>query len=174
MDYIVEEEPDLAKKTSYITLGAYNTNAMFSPRFDPSSGKYAFITPFSKEQRIPIIDPTKTTGTLVRALIEDEDPGTTLLAYDSNSYLTVGEVVDLWSEASGKPIEYVEVSVETMHQKFGVSNEMLDGVAALKEYGYMGSSDGFIEPHQLKKKVETKSFETWLNERNWDEVLGGS
>lgn len=174
VDYILAEERELAKKTSYITLGGYNTNAMFSPKLDPSSGRYRFITPFSKDQMLPIIDPLNSTGPFVRALIEDEDPGTTLLAYDFNSYLTMGEIANLWSKASGKEVDYVEVSVDIMHQKFGVSKEMLDGPAALKEFGYMGKTDGFIEPHQLKKQVVTKSFETWLNERNWVEVLGSA
>jgi hypothetical protein len=174
VDYILEEEPQLAKKTSYINLGGYNTNAMFSPKLDPSSGRYSLITPFSKDQRIPIIDPLNSTGPFVRALIEDEDPGTTLLAYDSKSYLAMGEIANLWSKASGKEVDYVEVSVDILHQKFGLSKEMLDGPAALKEFGYMGKTHGFIEPHQLKKQIDTKSFETWLNERNWAQVLGGS
>lgn len=102
------------------------------------------------------------------ALIEDENPGTNLLAYDS--YLSFGDLADKWSKASGKEADYVEVTTEFMHQNFGIPKEILIGLDAMNEYGYMGGID-HIEPGQLKKKVDTKSIETWLEERNWEEVL---
>ena len=168
-DYIMEEEPELAKKTSFIYLGGYNTNPLVSPNLDPTSGTYMFILPFSKDIRMPVIDPKESTGPFVRALIEDEDAGTSLLAYDS--YPTIGEIVDLWSRASGQQAIYMEVTSDFMHQKFGLPRDMLHGLEAQKEYGYTGGVEGIIEPFQLKKQVKTKSLEDWLNERDWKAVL---
>ncbi len=169
IEYILEDEPELAKKTSFIYLGAYNTNAMLTPRLDPASGRYTFILPMSRDLKLPIIDPKNSTGPFVRALIEDEDAGTKLLAYDS--YLSMGEVSEMWAKASGKEAAYVEVSAEIMHLKFGVPKEVLDAPAYFAEYGFMGGVEDFIEPGQLKKEVKTKSIETWLNQRDWNEVL---
>jgi hypothetical protein len=169
VEYILREEPDLAKKTSFIYLDAYNTNALLSPRLDPASGQHTFVSPFSRDVRIPIIDQNNSTGPLVRALIEDEDAGINLLAYDS--YLSIGEVADFWSRASGKEVNYVEVSAEIMHQQFGIPKEVMDSPAFINEFGYMGGVGGFIEPFHLKKQVHTKSFENWMLERDWKEVL---
>jgi hypothetical protein len=167
--YILKEKPDLAKKTSFIYLGGYNTNAMLTPRVDPASGKYTFVLPLSRDVRMPIIDQNNSTGPFVRALIEDDGAGTNFLAYDS--YLSIGEIADLWSRASGKEANYVEVSAEIMHQQFGILKEVLDSPGFINEFGYMGGVDGFIEPFQLKKQVQTKSFENWMLERDWKEVL---
>lgn len=169
VEYIVEQEPELAKKTSFIYLGAYTTNALLAPKLNPVDGRYAFILPLSKDARLPIIDARNSTGPFVRALIEDEDPGTKLLAYDS--YLSMGEVATLWIKASGMEADYVEVNADIMHKQFGVPTDLLEGPEALKEYGYMGGLDGYIEPFQLKKRIQTKSFEDWLKERDWKEAL---
>jgi hypothetical protein len=152
-----------------IYLGAYNTNALLSPHLDPTSGKYKFIQTFPKNTKMPTIDPNNSTGPFVRALIEDEDPGTNLLAYDS--YPTLGDYADAWSKASGKEAEYVVVTTDFLHQTVGIPKQILVGLDAMKEFGgYMGGVE-FIEPFQLKKKVHTKSIETWLNERDWKAVL---
>jgi hypothetical protein len=63
------------------------------------------------------------------------------------------------------------VSAEIMHQQFGIPKEVLDSPGFINEFGYMGGVDGFIEPFQLKKQVQTKSFENWMLERDWKEVL---
>ncbi|KAF8861106.1 NAD(P)-binding protein [Acephala macrosclerotiorum] len=168
VDYILEEEPELAKKTSFIYLGGYTTNAMLTPRLDPASGKYSFVLPLRKDVKMPIIDPKESTGPFVRALIENEDAGTKLLAYDS--HLAMEEVPVVWSRATGKEVAYVEVSADIMHYKFGISKEILEAPGFINEYGYMGGVDGSIEPFQLKKQVQTKSYETWLKEQEPKEV----
>lgn len=157
-EYIMTTLPD----ASFIYLGAYNTNPMLAPTF---MGKFNFVLPFGKHLRIPIIDPNST-GPFVHALL-NEDPGTNLLAYDS--YLSFGEVADLWSKASGQDVGYMQVTVEMILAQ-GVAKEVVEGVGALEEFGYMGKME-YIEPNQLKKKVETKSFEDWLRERDWEKVL---
>lgn len=71
---------------------------------------------------MPIIDAAESTGLFVRALVEDEEAGKRLLAYDS--YLTIAEVV-------GKEAAFVEVSIELMHERFGIPVEVLDEPASL-------------------------------------------
>ena len=118
---------------------------------------------------MPMINPRESTGPFVQALIETEDPGVKLLAYDSLP--TLGEIVDMWSKASGQPADYDEVTVEYMNREFGIPMEVLDGTGYLPEFGYMGGVDGFIEPDQLKVKPKTKPFEEWLNEQDWEKIL---
>ncbi|KAK0118253.1 hypothetical protein ONS95_012554 [Cadophora gregata] len=169
VDYIENEQPELAKKTSFIYLGAYATNAFLVPKLDPSTGKYALVIPMKKDTKIPIIDPGKSTGPFVQALVETEEPGQKLLAYDSN--LSMGEIVDVWSRATGKEAVLNEVTVDFMHKQFGVPLEVLGGPAFIEEFGYMAGLTGVIEPHQLKRKVVTTSFEDFLKTRNHDELM---
>ncbi|EED21487.1 conserved hypothetical protein [Talaromyces stipitatus ATCC 10500] len=169
-DYIETELPDLAKKTSFIYLGAYNTNALLSPVLDPSDGKYKYFLPLSKAARMPIINQKESTGLFVKALIEDEAPGTKLLAYDTNSYLTYEQIRDIWSRASGKEADFVTVTVQFMHEKFKTPMELIQSVPALEEYGYTGSMK-VIEPGDLKTAVRTKSWEEWMMERDWKAIL---
>ncbi|PVH83326.1 putative hscarg dehydrogenase [Cadophora sp. DSE1049] len=170
VDFIENEQPELAKKTSFIYLGAYATNAFLAPKLDPSTGKYTLIIPMKKDTKMPIIDAAKSTGPFVQALIETEEPGKKLLAYDSD--LSIGEIVDIWSKVTGKETVLNEVTVDFMHMQFGVPLEVLGGPAFIEEFGYMAGLTGVIEPHQLKKKVVTASFEQFLKGRDHDELLG--
>jgi hypothetical protein len=119
VEYIENELPGLAQNTSFIYLGSYNTNALLAPRWDSSDGKYKFFPPLSMSFRMPIIDPKEATGPFVRALIEDEQAGIKLLAYDTDSYLTMQEIFNIWSRASGTEASQVEVTIEFMHQISG-------------------------------------------------------
>lgn len=169
VEYIENEQKALAKKTSFIYLGAYATNPLVQPRFDPSTGTYKMIIPFNKELKMPIILQKESTGHFVHALVENEAPGIKLLAY--NSYLTLAEAADLWTQATGKSVEIVSITPTMMHDQFGVPWEVLEAALFLPEYGYMGGIDGFIEPFQLTKPVETKSYNDWLKEQDWDTIL---
>lgn len=113
---------------------------------------------------MPIIDPVTSTGPFVRALVEDEEKGTKLLAYDC--YMTISEIVDTWSEATRKEGVFVEVSAERMNKEFGIPIEVLDAPGFIEEFGFMGGVEGWIEPGELKRKVETRGFGEWLREKD--------
>jgi hypothetical protein len=166
--YIENDEPELAKKASFIYMGGYTSNPLLNPSFDAATGEYKFVGPLSKDHKLPIIDPKNSTGPFVRALVEDEPAGTKLLAYDS--HITIGEVVALWSKASGKEAHHMQVTTQFL-EKMGRPKEVLDGIDAFLEYGYMAGIDGWTEPPQLKKQVHTKSFEEFLNEKDWEKEL---
>ena len=170
VDFIEQEQPELAKKTSFIYLGAYATNAFLVPKLDPNTGKYTLVIPMKKDTKMPIIDPGKSTGPFVQALVETEEPGKKLLAYDSD--LSMEEIADTWSRVTGKETVLNEVSVDFMHKQFGVPLEVLGGPAFIEEFGYMAGLTGVIEPHQLKMKVITASFEDFLKGRDYDEIFG--
>lgn len=168
VNFIKEDLTHLAKKTSEIYLGAYTTNALIAPRFDQKSGRYTFITPLKRESRIPIIDPTTSTGPFVRVLIENEPAGIQLLAYDS--YPTMAEIADIWCRASGQEASLHVMALEQIHQILKIPMEVLDGVGFIDEFGYTGGVK-MVEPGDLNQKVETKSYEDWMMERDWKDVL---
>ncbi|KKK23152.1 hypothetical protein P175DRAFT_0519753 [Aspergillus ochraceoroseus IBT 24754] len=169
VDFIEGQQPDLAKKTSLIYLGAYATNPLFTPAWNPESGKYRFQVPLTGEVEMGFIDAAESTGPFVQALIEAEAPGTKLLAYDS--MFRIGQLAGLWSKVTGKPAELESVTPDFMHQQFGIPWEVLEGPRFIEEYGYMGGVGGYIVPSQLKARVNTKPFEQWLAEQDWDRIL---
>ncbi|KAE8386311.1 hypothetical protein BDV23DRAFT_175563 [Aspergillus alliaceus] len=167
IEYIETEMPELAKKTSYIILGAYATNPLLMPRWDPSARNYRFTVPLKKGQRIPIIGARESTGAFVRALV-DEAPQTRLLAYDSES--SIEEIAEVWSRATGHKADLVEMDLEEMHEKLGIPWGVLDAFGYIAEYGYAAGIEGVISPSQLKIPVQTDSIEEWLKKRDWKDV----
>ncbi|KAL4878197.1 hypothetical protein BJY04DRAFT_229918 [Aspergillus karnatakaensis] len=161
---------ELRAKSSFIYLGAYATNPLFTPRFDAASGVYKFIVQVRGSAKMPIIDAAASTGDFVRELVLTEAAGTKLLAYDRDSYLSLDQVVEIWERRTGEKAELETVSNEFIHRVFGLPLEALEAPLFIEEFGYMGGVEGFIEPGDLKNAVQTKSFEEWLGERDWKEL----
>ncbi|KAI0129803.1 hypothetical protein BJ170DRAFT_617655 [Xylariales sp. AK1849] len=172
VDYIESEYAEtLAKKASLIYLGAYVTNAFLQPKIDPRSGEYTIVLPGPETTRIPIVDPTASTGPFVRELILHEEPGTKLLAYDTDSYLKVAEIIAAWSKVTGKKAKFSEMRLQAMHELTGVPLEVLDGAAFLGEFDYMTGVEGVIEPGQLKNMVDTPCYEELLRSKDMGDLL---
>ncbi|KAF4949230.1 hypothetical protein FSARC_13536 [Fusarium sarcochroum] len=167
--YIENEMPDLAKKTSIIYVGVYNTNPFLYPKKDAETGEFVMTLPAHKELKFPILNTESSTGPFVRALVEDEPVGTKLLAYDSN--LAATEVLDLWSKATGQKARFEQMTEDEMHRKTGVPYEVLDGPAYMAEYGYTEGIEGVITPEQLKKPVKTDSFEKYLASQDVETLM---
>lgn len=150
---------------SVILPAAYNTNRLLAPTLDTETGVHKFFSPVHGKTHLPTIDPQISTGPFVRELIETEEPGVKLLAYDSN--LTVAEIVEAWSRATGKKGVFVPVTTQQLHEIGGLW-ELLDAVDFLNEHdAYEMRLPGVLRPHELRNKVETKSLEQWFKERNW-------
>ncbi|KAI1334256.1 NAD(P)-binding protein [Xylariaceae sp. FL0016] len=170
VELIEGELPGLARKTSLIYLGAYTTNPLLVPKREGGSGEYKTCLTCRGSTRFPMIDAGVSTGPYVRALVEDEEAGTKLLAYDD--YLTIDQCLEAWSRAAGKPATFVGRSIEEMHETMGLPLEILDAPAFIEEFGYMAGVEGVVEPAQLKAKVPARGFEEWLKNRSQEELLG--
>lgn len=170
VDYIESQMPNLAAKTSFIYIAAYATNAFLFPKRTPSTGVYELVINCPPSTMWPIIDTPTSTGSFVHALVS-EPPRTKLLAYDS--YMTIAETVDLWKRISGKDAEIVELGMEEMQKRTGLTPEVLCGPAFIGEYGYMGGIEGWIGPEKLKNRPETQSYEEFLRKQSEDVLLGG-
>jgi hypothetical protein len=165
----IQAQPNLAKKSSFIYIGAYITNPFLYPKFQSESGEFVSVIPAKKETMMPIINTAESTGPFVRALVEDEEAGTKLLAYDD--YLSLQQITDVWSNALGKHVSLISMSLEEMNQKMGVPLEVLHGPAFISEYGYCAGLENVIEPGQLKKRLQHPSFEDWLKEQDIADLL---
>lgn len=169
VDYIDTTYPDLAAKMSLLCLACYADNPFIIPRWDDNDKKYKLIIPLDPEARLPTIDAASSTGVFVKALIE-EAPGTQLLAYDSDSNLTMPEIQNIWCRATGKDIEFPKVTVEEVERDYGIPEEILAAPQLISKYGYMGGMGGYIEPRDLKQKISTRTYADWVAE-NWQNLL---
>lgn len=167
--YIRAEEPELAKKMSLICLGAYHDNRLLSPQKDPSTHKYVFKTALDPKVKIPIINPEEATGLFVRSLVEDEQAGTSLLAYNRDSILPMEEVFRTWSSITGQPVQYVHATTEQLHHEMKLPWEVLDSLDAMNEFGYTNIKG--IQPNQLKNPPVTTSWKDWLHTKGARELL---
>ncbi|KAJ5081523.1 hypothetical protein NUU61_009787 [Penicillium alfredii] len=170
VDYIETALPALSKKTSFIYIGAYVSNPFLQPKLQPDTGKYISVVPTTKDTRLPIIDTAQSTGPFVRALVEDEAPGTKLLAYDD--YLSIDEIVSVWSRVIGEQVQLVCMTVQEMHDTMGIPIEVLEGPAFVGEFGYCAGVSGVIEPGQLRSRVQKRRFDDWLKDRDFRDLLG--
>ncbi|OOQ87158.1 putative hscarg dehydrogenase [Penicillium brasilianum] len=165
----IQAQPNLAKKSSFIYIGAYITNPFLYPKFQPESGEFVSIIPAKKETMMPIINTAESTGPFVRALVEDEEAGTKLLAYDD--YLSLQQITDVWSNALKKHVNLISMSMEEMNQKIGIPLEILQGPAFISEYGYCAGLENVFEPSQLKKRMQHPSFKDWLKEQDIADLI---
>ena len=172
VDYIENEQPELFKKSSFIYPGAYNSNPLLIPKANPQTGEFALVLPSPPSSRMPVIDPVKSTGKFVRSLVEEEEVGTKLLAYDS--YPSIGEAAEAWSHITGKSAPMVEVSMEEMHRMTGIPYEVLDGAGFIGEFDFMAGVSGYIEPLQLKTPIRVQRYEEGLKERDMKDLVQGA
>ncbi|KAH8894519.1 NAD(P)-binding protein [Thozetella sp. PMI_491] len=169
--YIEDEKPELAGKMSILYLGIYATHRILHPALDPESGHYIAMTPCSPQAMMAIVDAAAVTGLFVRSLIEDEEPGTKLLAYNNDSYLSLKAAIDLWSKVAGKEAQYIQQTADFMHDQLGLPYEYLDALSSFADHGYDDMKDA-IRPDQLKRPPKTGSFETWLRQKHAEQPLG--
>ncbi|KAJ5468449.1 hypothetical protein N7475_006201 [Penicillium sp. IBT 31633x] len=170
VDYIETQRPELAKKASFIYLGAYITNPFLYPTFQPETNEFVSVLPARKLMRIPVIDTARSTGPFVKALVEDEAPGMKLLAYDD--YPSIEGIMATWSRALEKDVKLIEMTVQDMHEKTGIPVEILGGPAFIDEFGYCAGLQNVVEPAQLKSRTQGPSFEEWLKDRDAMDLLG--
>ncbi|EPS26066.1 hypothetical protein POX_c04442 [Penicillium oxalicum] len=165
---ILNAEPGLSGKVSFLVMGVYSNNPLFLPRL-MSEGKskktLKFTIPGKRSLLMPIIAAGESTGTFVKALI-DNPAGQWVLGSDSQ--LTMGEVVDVWRKVTGYEVVTEEVDVQVMHERHNIPWEVLDAPQFIAEFGYTGSLK-VVSPEHLG--VETKSFERWLADRNWEQMI---
>ncbi|KAK7973539.1 NAD(P)-binding protein [Apiospora saccharicola] len=167
VEYIETKQPGLGRKTSFVIPGAYMTNAIISPRFEPGRGQYVLTSPVRDDFPMPVLDPHASMGPFVRALVEDEDAGVKLLAYDD--ILTSRQVAEKWGRASLRDVVLNVRTSREFHDEMGVPWELLDAMDHCNALGKYAAYADLMEPHQLRNPVAKRPFEVWLEGRDWQE-----
>ncbi|KAH8686518.1 hypothetical protein BGZ61DRAFT_355634 [Ilyonectria robusta] len=168
--FIEKELPELSKKASFIYVGGYYDNLFLHPQLNPENGKYSLVLPTPAELRFGIINAAESTGYYVRALVEEEEPGTKLLAYDDD--ISIDQALEIWTKVSGTEADFAQMDMQTMHELFGVPLGYLEAAAFVADYGYTAGIEGVITPDQLRTKVKRPSYEEYLLSLGAEHLLG--
>ncbi|KFA56312.1 hypothetical protein S40293_08277 [Stachybotrys chartarum IBT 40293] len=169
-EFMEREMPELQGKLSFFYPGAYHDNPILYPQQYEGVEGYAMMLPGYEIDHIPVIRASSRTGPCVRALIEDEEPGVKLEAYDC--LVTAQEALDAWIKFTGKPARMMLVPYEEMHRITGIPYEVLDGPAFMGEFSFMDGVEGRVmQPRDLKKPLVEMSYMQMLEERGLEAVL---
>ncbi|KAI2919195.1 hypothetical protein CBS147320_8649 [Aspergillus niger] len=117
VDQFIKQDRDLLAKTTFLWVTYYASNIvmpMIVPNFVKSSGKHLQVFPVSENTPITTMGDTRVnTGIYALAILDQPHltlPGKVVLG--ATETRTAADVLKLWSEVSGKPAEYVAVSLE--------------------------------------------------------------
>ena len=124
-EYIKQELPQLAKKTTYLQVGWYPSNIAFLPVSKPiewpgSYGAYIWIHPTTPDSGIYIAgDMNVTTGIWVKAILEQPDKTYEKYVSQATDYLTWAEILEVWSKVTGKRASILQVSYDDFVRVWG-------------------------------------------------------
>jgi len=123
IDDWIKNDPILLPKTTFLWVTYYASNLLFplfKPNFLKSSGKYVWLQPTPPTTEVIAIgDPNKNVGPFVVAIVKKPEltlPGKFVLA--TADKLTKGEILEAWGEVTGKPTEYVEITLADFDRLF--------------------------------------------------------
>ncbi|KAG6890059.1 hypothetical protein C0995_012517 [Termitomyces sp. Mi166 len=175
VDYIRESLPNLSKKMSALHVGLYVTNwkifSFLGPRKQPD-GTYVVSLPADPNTPLPMIDPSKDTGHLVRALIQ-VPPGKTVLGF--GSMISWNDYMKLWGNILGFPgSRYEQIDIKTaarlvLDRELGY--EIAEGFAFMGEFGFDGGDPTMLHPQDLGVDCPTTSMETYIRNEDWSSIL---
>jgi hypothetical protein len=166
--YLKTEHPKLAAKTSYLQMGFFLSNYRSFPFVTPRKQEDGTVVvpamDFPSSKALPWTDETRDTGYFVRALIEPENAGKTMLGY--REMLQPEEYVALWGRRLGAKAVAEPLSEKILRDgglpEFLVP-EMLDMAAYACKYGYDGGDPEVRGPEELGVDVRMLgTVEEWL------------
>ncbi|KAJ5288405.1 hypothetical protein PENANT_c076G03165 [Penicillium antarcticum] len=117
VDQFIKQDKDLLSKTTFMWISYYATNIvlpMITLNFLKTSGKYLQLLPVPEDCPITTVgDPRINPGIYAVAILSQPEltlPGKIVLAETETR--TVRDMVNMWSEVSGKPAEYSQTPIE--------------------------------------------------------------
>lgn len=180
VQYLKDEFPELAKRTSYLQLGNFLSNwkylksVMFKPQSDGSMLIQYILRPHGKPQ--PFLDAPHDTGHFVRALIlsDKAPPGTTMTGF-RGELMTVEEYFALWGKVNNRKVTYRQFAFEDAVAS-GLPDwlveELLVAGNYTSDYGCSGGDPKVKTPRECGVDVsKLPSVEDWLRAEDWSEVL---
>ncbi|GME52724.1 hypothetical protein VE03_03405 [Neofusicoccum parvum] len=159
---IRDELPELAAKTTFLFVGLYPSNLAYFPMLKflevPGSGKYIWTLPTKPSAKIPSTgDISVTPGIWVRQILANPQKSLGKYAGVATEVSTYEKMLQDWSEVTGKPAIFVEVSPETFEKLWGIPGREIAQQFQFGEHiddWYANTEGRFVTQEELGIKPE--------------------
>ncbi|KAM0424471.1 hypothetical protein ACHAPT_010395 [Fusarium lateritium] len=163
--WVEENLPELAAKTTRVWLGFYASNIGLSPMTKfvplPGSNAYAWIQPTKEDAVLPIAgDAQHNVGVVVQGILDAGPKAFGKIAIVITDYLKMSEVVQVWEGVSGRRGVYIEISDKTV--------EKIWGIAGLEIASQLRWSEEFPDWHQVEPEQVITFEELGVEGKVWD------
>ncbi|KAK9770366.1 hypothetical protein AB5N19_13966 [Seiridium cardinale] len=125
---IKSELPELAKKTTYLYIGYYPQNLAFLPLLKPfeypGTGQYIQLAPTKPDAKVLLAgDLTVNPGIWVRQAIATAPKSFEKYANVALERWSFQQMIDTWSEVTGKKGRFIECSIEDYSKVWGTAGK---------------------------------------------------
>lgn len=175
IDAYIKSISDLLAKTTFLWNTYYASNLLF-PLFTPNlvktTGKYVWLQPTPADTEITILgDANTNVGPFVSGILRRPDltlPAKFVLA-TTGEKLTQNEILQAWGRATGRDVEYVEISLKDFDRlwpKWGLEmGTMLKMWEDLKENSWGGEK--VVTKEDLGINQPLIGIEEWFKFADW-------
>ncbi|KAL8291882.1 hypothetical protein RQP46_002140 [Phenoliferia psychrophenolica] len=140
--------------------GYYATNFLgMKPRLS-AHGDWIMSLPASESTKLPILNTERDFGAYVRAVIESPKLGAGSEVLAAPAYVTLQEVVQIWSKVTGLTIRYKELPAAQDH-----GNERVQMLQFFGEFGYFAGKD--LGLSQAGLAAPTQTFAEFARDVDW-------
>ncbi|KAM0253874.1 hypothetical protein ACHAQJ_007105 [Trichoderma viride] len=172
VDYINATYPELAQKTSLLTMGLFMTNWKWGQTSVPweklPDGTLLLKIPGSGDKPVPFVH-TDDTGNFVNALI-DLPAKTNLLAF--GDMLPWVDYVKLWTSITGIPAKFEKTTIEE-HSKLlplDLSAEIAEMYGFMQDFGYGGGDPNIVYSRDVKPEIPCTRLADYIKSEDWSRV----
>ncbi|OMP83736.1 NmrA-like family domain-containing protein 1 [Diplodia seriata] len=175
--YVAERWPALAAKISCVQTGFFVSSYRLAPQAyfsKAADGTFEMRFPMAPEKPVPHLDVNADMGSFVYAVAQ-LPPGGSYMA--EGTTCSWSEYMRLWSEVTGKPARYRQVSLQQMidespDKEFG--REVGDMFLYSSAPGYDGGDHSLLRAEDIRKlgvDCPMTSLEDWMRKEDWSTVL---
>lgn len=177
--YVREKHPGLAAKMSCVQTGYFMTSHQILPdsyfaKMEDGSFEMRFCT--DPKKLVPHLDPVADMGNFVYAVYQSSWCGKEYIA--EGTTCTFADWIAAWSETTGKPAKYCQVSREVMVKGCGdedFGGEITDMFDYTSDPGY--APRGLLTAEDLRKAgidCPMTGLRDWMMKQDWSSVLSKS
>lgn len=182
--YIREDEKmvkaGLSAKASFIHVGLYTDNWRRSGaeiQRDVETGGFWHVAFDDGRTRLPFVWAQKDTGPLVKKLIEDVRPGSSLLAV--SQLATYREFMAIWAKTLGQTLAGDEGIKQISEKEFrdrlppveDIRDHLMSTFSFFVDCGYDGGDAQMLYPKDIGAECVTTPLDDYIRQEDWSSLL---
>jgi len=172
-EYILQNYPELAKRTSTVQIGSYAGNFRKQHAIGlhkTPDGVYEWVKCSPGSTQFPWVDTRVDTGKFVRALVKAA-PGKQLLGV--SQMVSYDEYMRVWGEVLGVKARYMSVTPAEYERLWPVEvgKEVTESSLYNDEFGWDGGDPEVMRPGDLRLEEPLSTLKEYIQAQDWSAVL---